>query len=201
MRRIDVVGQWSDLWLGNGFPGRDPVGCAVRVNAPLLVREATVDDAPAIGEVHAEAWRVAHRDLFEGPALRTFVAERRDCWVDLMSARESARNTVLLAVRDDRVVAFVRFGPHSDGPPDGEIFDLYAHPSVWGSGVTWTLMDKAWELLCETGFRRVRLWTMAGANRGRHFYASFGFVETGRKREHDFGDGRPVLEFEYLRRT
>jgi RimJ/RimL family protein N-acetyltransferase len=162
-----------------------------------MVREATADDATAIGEVHAEAWRAAHRDLFEGHVLRKFVEQRRDCWPDRMSER----NTVLLAVRDDRVVAFVHFGPHTDGPPDGEIFDLYAHPSVWGSGVTWTLMDKAWELMHETGFRRVRLWTMAGANRGRHFYASYGFTATGRNREHDFGDGRPVLEYEYLRRT
>jgi hypothetical protein len=62
-------------------------------------------------------------------------------------------------------------------------------------------MDKAWELLCEAGFRHIRLWTMAGANRGRHFYASYGFTATGRDREHDFGDGRPVLEHEYLRGT
>jgi ribosomal protein S18 acetylase RimI-like enzyme len=193
--------QWSDLWLAHGFPGRDPVECAVRVDAPLLVREATTDDADAIGEVHAEAWRVAHRDLFESHALRQFVAERRDCWTDVMLSQDFARNTVLLAVRDDRVVAFVHFGPHQDGTPDGQIFDLYAHPSVWGRGVAAALMDTAWELLRETGFRRVRLWTMAGANRCRHFYASYGFEETGRTREHDFGDGRPVLEFEYLRRT
>ncbi len=172
-----------------------------RVDAPLLVREATVADAGAIGEVHAEAWRVAHRDLVEPEWLRRLVEERRARWADLMSSREFARNTLLLAVRDDRVVAFVHFGPHSDGVPDGEIFDFYALPAVWGGGVAWTLMDKAWELLCDAGFRRVRLWTMAGANRARHFYESFGFTETRHTREHDFGDGRPVLQVEYLRRT
>ena len=178
------------------------MGCAVRrVDAPLLVREATAADAAAIGDVHAEAWRVAHRDLVESEWLRRFVAERRELWTERMAAREFARNTLLLAVRDDRVVAFVHFGPHSDGAPDGEIFDCYAHPSVWGSGVARTLMDNAWELVRDAGFRRVRLWTMAGANRARHFYESFGFAETTRTREYDFGDGRPVLEIEYLRGT
>lgn len=168
---------------------------------PLLVREATPADALAIGDVHAEAWRVAHRDLFEAHFLRTLVEQRRGQWSERMAAREHARNTVLLAVRDDRVIAFVHFGPHSDGTTDAEIIDFYAHPLVWRSGVAWTLMDSAWEALRDARFRRVRLWTMAGANRARHFYDSYGFTETGRTRERDFGDGRPVLELEYLRGT
>jgi RimJ/RimL family protein N-acetyltransferase len=173
----------------------------VRADAPLLVREATAEDAAAVGEVHAEATRVAHRDVFEGHWLRKFVEERRERWTDVMASRDFVSHTLLLAVRDDRVVAFVHFGPYPSGVREAEIFDLYAHPSVWGSGVSWTLMDKAWELLLEARYRRVHLWTMAGANRARHFYESYGFTETGRRREHDFGDGRPVLEVEYLRAT
>ncbi|HEY0450231.1 GNAT family N-acetyltransferase [Actinophytocola sp.] len=173
----------------------------MRVDLPLLVREATAADAESVGEVHAEAWRVAHRDLFEGHWLSSLVEQRRTMWTGRLTARAHARNTLLVAERGDRVAAFVHFGPHTDGVPDGEIFDLYAHPTVWGRGVARTLMDKAWEMLLDARYRRVRLWTMAGANRARHFYTSFGFVETGRRREHDFGDGRPVLEVEYLRRT
>lgn len=173
----------------------------MRVDLPLLVREATPEDAAAIGTVHAESWRTAHRDLFEGPWLRQLEAERRDRWTDLMADRDFARNTLLVAERGDSIVAFVYFGPHLDGVPDAQIFDFYAHPTVWGTGVAGTLLDKAWELMREGRFRRVRLWTMAGANRARHFYTSFGFEESGRRREHDFGDGRPVLEIEYSRRT
>jgi len=169
------------------------------VDAPLLVREATRDDAAPIGEVHAEAWRVAHRDLFEGPWLRRFVEERRDCWHEIMAAREFARGTLLVAERGDRVVAFTYFGRDRDG--SAEIYDLYAHPTVWGSGVAWNLMDATWDQLRDARFRRVRAWTMAGANRARHFYESFGFTTTARTREHDFGDARPVLEVEYLRTT
>lgn len=169
--------------------------------APLLVREATRDDAAAIGEVHAEAWRVAHRDLFDAQWLHRFVEERRTAWPDIMASRQHARNTLLLAERGDRVVAFTYFGPHPDGLPGAEILDLYAHPRAWGTGVAWTLMDAAWDHVREARFRRVRAWTMSGANRARHFYESFGFTQTHRQREHDFGDGRPVLEVEYLRTT
>jgi RimJ/RimL family protein N-acetyltransferase len=171
------------------------------VDAPLLVREARLDDAAAIGDVHAEAWRVAHRALFDGRWLNRLVEDRRTVWANVMTTVEFTRNTLLVAERGDRVVAFVYFGRHRDGTPDGEIYDLYAHPSVWGTGVAWTLMDAMWDLLREARIRRVRAWTMAGANRGRHFYESFGFTQTHRSREHDFGDGRPVLEVEYLGST
>ncbi|MCT2586856.1 GNAT family N-acetyltransferase [Actinophytocola gossypii] len=172
----------------------------MRVGAPVLVREATVADADAVGEVHAEAWRAGHRDVFEGDWLRRLAEQRRTLWSSVMTSREFARNTMLVAERGHRVAAFAYCGPHSDRGPGGEVFDLYAHPTVWGHGVAWTLLDAACESLRDTGFRRVRLWTMAGANRARHFYTSYGFTETPRRREHDFGDGRPVLEVEYERR-
>jgi ribosomal protein S18 acetylase RimI-like enzyme len=173
----------------------------MRVDLPVLVREATAADAESIGEVHAEAFRVAHRDLFEGEWLRELVERRRRMWPQRMGGRVHARNTLLVAERGDDVAAFVYFGPHPDGAPEGEIFACFAHPDVWGRGLAANVMDKAWELLREARFRRVRLWTMAGANRARHFYESFGFATTGRTRERDFGDGRPVLEIEYARRT
>ena len=131
--------------------------------APLLVREATRDDAAAIGEVHAEAWRVAHRDLFDARWLPKLVEQRRHGWTDIMEGRQHARNTLLLAEQGDRVVAFTYFGPHSDGMPDAEILDLYAHPAAWGTGVAWTLMDAAWDHLREARFRRVKAWTMAAS--------------------------------------
>jgi ribosomal protein S18 acetylase RimI-like enzyme len=171
----------------------------MRVEPPLLVREATVADADAIGEVHAEAWRAGHRDLFESEWLERLAARRRTVWESVLGDRRYSRNTMLVAERGHRVAGFLYFGPHTDGMRDAEILDCYAHPSVWGHGVAGTLMDTAWETLRESRFRRVRLWTMAGANRARQFYTSLGFEETGRRREHDFGDGRPVLEVEYAR--
>ena len=62
-----------------------------------------------------------------------------------------------------------------------------------------TQVERLASLLMERGYRRVRLWTLSGANRARRFYARAGFEETGHTRERDFGDGRPVLEVEYLR--
>ena len=41
----------------------------MRVDTLTLVREARAGDVAAIADVHAEAWRVAYRDLFESSFL------------------------------------------------------------------------------------------------------------------------------------
>ncbi|MGQ0837963.1 GNAT family N-acetyltransferase [Actinokineospora sp.] len=173
----------------------------MRVDAPVLVREATLADAAEIGEIHAEAWRLAYRDLFESRWLSQFAESRRAMWPRVMTDPEFAKSTVLVAQRGTRVVAFAGFGRHRDNVNDGELHALYAHPSVWGTGVAQTLLDGVWDSPVTESYRRLRLWTIAGANRARRFYTSAGFTETGLIRERDYGDGRPVLEIEYARRA
>ena len=165
----------------------------------MLLREARLSDAAGIGEVHAEAWRVAYRDLFESEFLATQVEARRTMWSWVMEQPLFTGTTLLVAVRADRVVAFVHFGVSEGRVPKGELYDGYAHPSAWGSGVAEMLLSGAMEALADAGCRQVGLWTLAGANRARRFYVKSGFQVSGRSRETDFGDGRPVLELEYVR--
>lgn len=171
----------------------------MRVDVPVLLRDATESDAAAIGDVHADAWRTAYRDLFEPQWLARFVAKRKDQWVARMADPEFDQASLLVAVRRDRVCAFAYFGPHRTRRREAEIYGFYAHPSVWGTGVANALMNRTWETLVDSGYRGVRLWTLAGANRARQFYTRAGFTATGTTRERDFGDGRPVLELEYAR--
>ena len=173
----------------------------MRVTVPVLVRDATVEDAASIGEVHAEAWRAAYRDLFEHHLLNVFVERRRQQWPSRMTTARFGGSTLLVAVRKDRVAAFVHFGPHRVRRGDGEIYDCFAHPNVWGTGVAHLLLDSAWDQLVDSGYPAVRLWSLAGANRAHCFYQRFGFEKSGMTREWDFGDGRPVLEIEYVRPT
>jgi GNAT superfamily N-acetyltransferase len=159
----------------------------VRVDTLILVREAHAADVAAIGDVHTEAWRVAYRDLFESSFLATQLENVRRQWDGTQLP-----GNVLVAERGHRIVAFAHFGR-------GEILDFYARPIAWGSGVAGTLLTQVLETLADARDRDVRAWTLSGANRARHFYRKAGFRESGRYRERDYGDGRPVMELEYIR--
>lgn len=169
------------------------------VRTPTLVREASGADAAAIGEIHADAWRVAHQDLFESPFLHATVESHRRSWPGLMAAPEFAGTTVLVAERGHHLAAFAHFGPAGRGNRRGEIFACYARPAVWGTGVAAALLDDVLAALADQGCLDVTAWALAGANRARRFYEKAGFRESGRYRERDHGDGRPVLELEYVR--
>ncbi|MET0236052.1 MAG: GNAT family N-acetyltransferase [Kibdelosporangium sp.] len=164
----------------------------------ILVREAHADDATAIGDVHAEAWRVAYRDLFEPAFLSGQVETRRAQWAGMMTD-EQFRGDILVAERGHRIVAFTHFGAAGAGDRHGEIFACYARPTAWGTGVSATLLHHALETLAEARHRDVRAWALSGANQARHFYRKAGFRESGMRREWDYGDGRPVGEREYVR--
>ncbi|RSM83615.1 GNAT family N-acetyltransferase [Kibdelosporangium aridum] len=170
----------------------------MRLDTLTLVREARKQDAASIGEVHAEAWRVAYRDLFESKFLAAQVEIRRGQWADMLGDPKLP-GTLLVAERGHRVVAFSHFGPAEEGDGKGEIFACYARPTAWGTGVASTLLQRVQETLADQRHRDIRAWTLSGANRSRHFYRKEGFRESGRRREWDYGDGRPVLELEYVR--
>jgi len=168
----------------------------MRVDSLVLVRDATTQDAAAIADVHAAAWRVAYRDLFEPDFLATVIERAQAKWTKVL-AEGRADQPVLVAERGTRIAAFAHLVP---APRAGEfeISAFYAHPSAWGSGVSHTLIDGVWAALTEVA-DRASFWTLSGFNRARKFYLRCGFAETGNTREIDYGDRRPVLELEYAR--
>lgn len=169
----------------------------MRVDSLVLVRDATTHDAAAIADVHAAAWRVAYRDLFEPDFLATVIERAQAKWTKVLAEPDFAAGTVLVAERGPRIAAFAQLVP-AQRTREFEISAFYAHPSAWGSGVAHTLIDGVWASLTEVA-DRASFWTLSGFNRARRFYLRCGFAETGNTREIDYGDRRPVLELEYAR--
>lgn len=163
----------------------------------MEVRAAVQEDAPAVGEVHAEAWRVGFSDLFAPGWLRGAVEERRQRWESSLAGCLVGRSELLVAESDGRVIGFVQYGPSEEAAPAGEVFALYVHPNHWGSGAARMLSQQASGDLGARGFERIVLWTLAAAERARGFYCHNGWVVTGRSAERDFGDGRLSVVVEY----
>jgi GNAT superfamily N-acetyltransferase len=169
----------------------------MRVDSLVLVRDATVDDLAAIADVHAAAWQVAYRDLFEPDFLAGLLSRTRGKWTRVFGDPAFAEQSLLVAERGPRIAAFAHLVPTASAR-EREISAFYAHPSAWGSGVANALIDGVWDALHGIA-DRASFWTLSGFNRARRFYLRCGFAETGKTREIDYGDGRPVLELEYAR--
>lgn len=164
--------------------------------AAVVVREARQDDAAAVGEAHAEAWRVGFAGLFETGFLREAVIERRKLWVTSLADLPSGTQ-VLVAEIHQQVAGFVHIGRSADCPRIGELYAIYVHPDYWGTGAARSLLDEALQWLLADDVDDVVLWTHEGAARARRFYEKNGWLLTGRTAEHDFGDGRPSRHVEY----
>lgn len=149
----------------------------------MRVREATVDDAPGIAEVHVRAWQAAYRgglvpdDYLDGLS----IDDRTTLWADTLSRPPRPRAGRLIAVDDAGVVlGFTAFGPDrdradGDDRADGELFVLNVHPEAWGRGVGSALLRHACGGLVSAGFEEAVLWVVPGNGRARRFYESHGW--------------------------
>ncbi|MET9338075.1 GNAT family N-acetyltransferase [Nonomuraea sp. NPDC003804] len=163
----------------------------------ITIREAGPGDGDVLGEIHAISWGISHGPLCTPKVAAAGIQERRTKWDAILA---EGKDTVLLALLDDRPGAFARFGASSFRPGLAEIHTFFAHPDVWGSGLAAALLAAILDRLRDVGHDRVHLWTLRESAQARRFYAKNGFGETGRRHNHDFGEG-PLLALVELERT
>ena len=161
------------------------------------MRRAEGRDAAAIGEAHAEAWRVGYADLFSASALEASVAERRTRWTRLLPEAEVEGDLLVAEDGDGVVVGFIHVGPAHDAGHDGAVYGLYVHPDAWGTGVAAALLAAGTGCLLDRGRRLLHLWAHSDAERARRFYEKHGWTFTGRTMDYFFGDPIPSPLVEY----
>ncbi|TYB66064.1 GNAT family N-acetyltransferase [Nonomuraea sp. PA05] len=157
---------------------------------------ATPADADSVGEIHAESWKAANASFFAPEFFAEALRQRRTKWHDVLATDE--KNTLLLAARDGRPLAFSYFGPSALHPGSAEIHGFYGHPDGWGSGIAQALMAATLDRIHAGGFGRVHLWTLRDTPQSHRFYAKCGFTVSGTVRTYDYGDGHPLHQVEYV---
>ncbi|GAA3307230.1 GNAT family N-acetyltransferase [Nonomuraea dietziae] len=160
----------------------------------FTIAQATADDGDALGEIHAEAWKVAYAPFFATDFAEQGVRRRRTQWHERLA---QGKDTIMLARGDGRPLAMSAFGTSPSKTGMAEIYSFYAHPDGWGTGAAGALMTATLAQLKEDGFDHVHLWTLHDTPQSRRFYTKCGFTETGALRDHDFGDGRPLAQVEF----
>jgi L-amino acid N-acyltransferase YncA len=144
-----------------------------------VIRAATPSDAAAIACVHLASMQVAYAG-HEILANRTF-AERLEIW---RNALEEGRH-VLVAEQEGAIVAFAAVGESRDEAAAGEIYAIYGHPDVWGTGIGRRLMAAAIDALTAAGFDEATLWVLDTNDRARRFYERTGWSVDGAEKIED----------------
>lgn len=150
--------------------------------SPLVIRAARTEDAEDIAGVHVRSWQVAYRGLIDQSVLDGLsIDERAEGWRRNVAEPLPTSLGTLVAVRDDRVVGWASLGSgrDPDGLADGEVYGIYADPSVWSTGAGHALLEAAEQRIAEAGHDRAYLWVLDGNERADSFYARHGWVEDG----------------------
>jgi GNAT superfamily N-acetyltransferase len=171
------------------------------VNAPgaVSVRHARVDDAPALGLVHVRAWQAAYRGQMPDDYLDGLRPEERAAGWERGLRRDRARDPVLVAERDGRVVGFAVVGPPRTPQDAGELYAINVDPDHWGTGAGRALLLAAHAELARLGYGEAVLWVLPGNRRARRFYEAAGWVADGAERSAEV-QGVVVPEVRYRRR-
>jgi ribosomal protein S18 acetylase RimI-like enzyme len=169
----------------------------------VAVREATVEDARAIAEVHVEGWRWGYRGLLPDGTLDALsVDERERQWVASFTQGWREGDACFLAEDDrGRALGFCACGPAADepvAPPHGagEVYSVYLRAAAKDRGVGWRLMDVAESAMRAHGFDRAVLWVLEANARARSFYERRGWGWDGTRAEHRFDlADLPILRY------
>lgn len=143
----------------------------------MQIRDATVEDAAAVADIHVSGWKAAYRGVVPDQHLQSLSVEKRQA--NWLSAIGKGEPFVRVAAATSGVSGWVAFARSRDGdaqPHTGEIWAIYVSPTVWAQGIGRHLLTKACAELRAMGYGAVTLWVLLKNERARGFYERLGFA-------------------------
>jgi len=167
-----------------------------------VIRNASIDDADAIGAVVVRAWQAAYRGIMPDDYLDGLRAEQRAAmWRRVLADLGPDRWVRVLTVGDE-LVGIASCGPELADVSDGEACELYAinlDPHHWGRGLGRALLSDVTRGLGDVGYHTAVLWVATGNERARRLYEFEGWTAEGPARDAEIL-GVTVNEVRYRKR-
>jgi len=139
----------------------------------VQVRPARPKDAPALASAYEEAWRGAYQGIIPHLSLERMIARRGLRWWETTLRK---RPPLLVLDFGGEAAGYVTFGRCRLGraPYQGEIFELYLHPTYQGLGFGDRLFDGARTRLGEMRLKGLLVWALADNEAACGFYLGRG---------------------------
>ena len=137
------------------------------------IRKAEPRDAPAIADVHHQAWRGAYAGIIPHRALTTMVNRRGSDW--WANAIRRAASVLVIEVGGE-VAGYATIGRNRSRElrQEGEIYELYIKPECQGIGLGTRLFAAARERLAAHGLRGLVVWALEDNGMACGFYEGAG---------------------------
>lgn len=156
-------------------------------SADASVRSATVNNAPAVGQVQALVWQEAYDGIVPPEVHAAFDPQAfATGWRDSLRTPPEGVHRLLVACAGDQVIGFVSIGPSQDpdaGQTTGEITTLGVHPMHRQQGHGSRLVNAAVDILREAGADHVATWCLVEHETLRAFLTASGLVPDGAYRD------------------
>jgi ribosomal protein S18 acetylase RimI-like enzyme len=138
----------------------------------ISVRNAQLDDAPALARIFRESWRLAYAGIIPPMHLEHEVLRRDAGWWRRAVRSES---NLLVITHGGKVAGYATCGRARGGNHEtGEIYELYLAPVYQGIGMGEYLFEACRATLDELGFRNLVVWALADNETARAFYRRCG---------------------------
>jgi GNAT superfamily N-acetyltransferase len=158
----------------------------------MKIRDAVVEDAPAMGRVMVRAWLSTHRGQIPDAAWQ----KRADEWTPDVSARawarllteraggDHARGVLLVAEEETGDLVALALGSEAADDSSGstaEIDALYVAPDRQGQGIGRRLLQEAASKLATLGLSTLRIGVLTANVGARRFYEAMGGLDIGQR--------------------
>jgi RimJ/RimL family protein N-acetyltransferase len=168
------------------------------------IRQATLEDAERIAEIHVRSWQGGYQGLMPQEYLDGLEpAQRLPFRIRALESADWSRGGCLVVARPGGELAgFADLGQTRDADDAparvGEVFAIYLAPDAWGQGLGRALMTAALGHLAEVGYQEATLWVLDTNERARRFYGAAGFAPDGAEKVDDVR-GFAIREIRYRR--
>jgi len=165
----------------------------------LIIRRATIDDAPACAEIHSRSWEVAYAGLVPAESIAERRTRRPAQWQANLS-RDG--HGVYVPVLDGKAVGFLslRSPDARENLPDHyyELGGIYLHPDVYRQGIGRKLMAFAEEHARSLDKTAMMLWVFEENEGSRRFYEACGYSPDGKTDISEYG--KPLVTMRYVKK-
>jgi len=164
----------------------------------VWVRQATVDEAPALAALQRRTALFAYASIFPPEAPQPDLDQMTLDWQRRLNGIHAPNTRGFAAEVDGNLPAGVIV---ACGDPDdrdfGHITRLYVDPRQWGQGMGRSLYDRAISHLTQTGYTQASLWVLERNERARNWYERLGWTCTGQRKSVPESAG--VEDLRYIR--